>query len=121
MSEQKQTLLDPNSLVEPQNVELHGLRFVLTCGACPEQYDVFLGDKQIGYVRLRHGELSVETPDCGGALVLEHEFDDGLLGQFESAVQRYGWIQKAALALLTAPGTKAELGDGDQSGKGAKG
>ena len=36
---------------------INGLIVIQTCGACPEQYDVFLGDKQIGYVRLRGGAL----------------------------------------------------------------
>lgn len=31
------------------------MRLVLTCGACPEQYDVFDGGEQVGYLRLRHG------------------------------------------------------------------
>lgn len=43
-----------------------GLRFVETCGACPEQYDVFLDDRQVGYVRLRHGYLSIRYPDVSG-------------------------------------------------------
>lgn len=32
-------------------------RLVQTCGACPEQYDVYLqgSDEVIGYMRLRHG------------------------------------------------------------------
>ena len=27
-----------------------GLEFKLTCSACPEQYDVYLDNKQVGYV-----------------------------------------------------------------------
>lgn len=37
------------------------IRLVLTCGACPEQYDAFLGEKLVGYLRLRHGFFSVRT------------------------------------------------------------
>lgn len=29
------------------------LEFRETCGSCPEQYDVFKGGRQVGYVRLR--------------------------------------------------------------------
>jgi len=36
------------------------VRLVQTCGACPEQYDVFLGDQMIGYLRLRHGEFRAD-------------------------------------------------------------
>lgn len=46
-------------------------RVVLTCGACPEQYDVFLGQLQIGYLRLRHGAFRADYPDCGGETVYE--------------------------------------------------
>lgn len=42
---------------------------VQTCGACPEQYDVFLDGQQVGYLRLRHGTFRAEYPDCGGAEV----------------------------------------------------
>lgn len=43
--------------------EIQGLDFKLTCLACPEQYDVFLDDEEVGYIRLRHGVLSVDfTP-----------------------------------------------------------
>lgn len=47
------------------------LRLVLTCGACPEQYDVYDGDRQVGYIRLRHGALRVDCPDTGGETVYE--------------------------------------------------
>jgi hypothetical protein len=36
------------------------LRLIQTCGACPEQYDVYLGDEEIGYMRLRHGHFRAE-------------------------------------------------------------
>ena len=34
----------------------------MTCSACPEQYDVFLDDKDVGYLRLRHGRFTVDCP-----------------------------------------------------------
>lgn len=36
--------------------------FVLkeTCRACPEQYDVFYDDQEVGYMRLRHGTFRAE-------------------------------------------------------------
>ena len=40
-----------------------------TCGACPEQYDVYDGEKQVAYFRLRHGNFRVDVPDCGGETV----------------------------------------------------
>lgn len=45
------------------------IRFVQTSGACPEQYDAFIGKEQVGYLRLRHGHFTVECPDCGGPVV----------------------------------------------------
>lgn len=43
----------------------------MTCGACPEQYDVLLHGKKVAYLRLRHGYFSVHVPDCGGHLLWE--------------------------------------------------
>ena len=31
-----------------------------TCDAFPEQYDAYLGDEKIGYLRLRHGHFRAE-------------------------------------------------------------
>lgn len=52
------------------------MRLVQTCSACPEQYDVLDDDGfQIGYLRLRWGEFTVEVPDAvrerSGALKAE--------------------------------------------------
>lgn len=45
-------------------------RLVLTCGACPEQYDVFdEAGKTVGYMRLRHGNFTVQYPDVRGETV----------------------------------------------------
>lgn len=45
------------------------IKLVLTCGACPEQYDAFLNGEQVGYLRLRHGEFRVDFPDSGGEMI----------------------------------------------------
>ncbi len=47
------------------------IRLVLTCSACPEQYDAFDEDVQVGYLRLRHGHFRVDCPDVGGQTVYE--------------------------------------------------
>lgn len=31
-----------------------------TCYACPEQYDVYYNEYEVGYLRLRHGVFTVE-------------------------------------------------------------
>jgi hypothetical protein len=61
-----------NKYEDPANYQLEGLTLVLTCQACPEQYDVFnANDEQVGYLRLRHGNFTVECPDVFGKLVYE--------------------------------------------------
>lgn len=48
---------------------VNGCTLVMTCGACPEQYDVFFGSFQIGYLRLRHGDFSGSYPNYDGDVV----------------------------------------------------
>lgn len=74
------------------------IRLVKTCSACPEQYDAFLGDVRVGYLRLRHGAFRVDYPDCGGETIYEASpngdgcFDDderdGYLRFAVDAIQR---------------------------------
>ena len=72
---------------------IKGLNFKKTCDACPEQYDVFKDEKQVGYVRLRWGNLTVESPDCGGDLVYEHHFeDDSWKGSFDDDNERNKYL-----------------------------
>lgn len=47
------------------------IKLILTCSACPEQYDAFLGSKQVGYLRLRGGWFRVDYPDVGGKTIYE--------------------------------------------------
>ena len=51
--------------------EIRGCVLERTCFACPEQYDVYLDGKQIGYLRLRHGCFYATYPDVGGKIVYE--------------------------------------------------
>lgn len=43
-------------------VSTYNFEFSGTCLACPEQYDVRLEGKQVGYVRLRWGALILYVP-----------------------------------------------------------
>ena len=54
-----------------QTVQIDGIRLVCTCTTTPEQYDAFIGEQRIGYLRLRHGAFTVDWPDVGGELVYE--------------------------------------------------
>lgn len=47
------------------------IRLEQTSGACPEQYDAYIGDRMVGYLRLRHGCFRVDYPDCGGETIFE--------------------------------------------------
>jgi len=59
------------------------IRLVMTCGACPEQYDAYDGDVQVGYLRLRHGFFYVCCPNHAGEQVYtalpegDGAFEDG--------------------------------------------
>ncbi len=69
----------------------------LTCSACPEQYDAFVGDRQVGYLRLRHGTFRVEVPDVGGKTVyIDDPAGDGCFEHFER--DAYLTAAKAAIA-----------------------
>ena len=51
-----------------------GYKLVCTCGACPEQYDVYAADGQkVGYLRLRHGFFRADVPACGGETIYESQ------------------------------------------------
>lgn len=61
---------------------IHSYELVRTCYMMPEQYDVLKDGKQVGYLRLRHGEFYASCPDCCDNIVYEAEpngdgiFDD---------------------------------------------
>ena len=77
-------------------VDITDYRLEMTCGACPEQYDVFLGDEQVGYLRLRHGYFYASVPDCSDSIVFEaHPKGDGV---FESNERKY-YLTKAIEAI----------------------
>ena len=75
---------------------IHGYKLVQTCGACPEQYDVFAEDKQVGYLRLRHGGFRASVPDHGGKIVYEaNPYGDGCFDNEE----RVKYLTEAVLAI----------------------
>ena len=78
-----------------------------TCGACPEQYDVYLDDKQVGYFRLRWGTFRASYPDCGGETVYVAELNHDLQGCFSSEDEREEHLLKACKALAS----KLDLGE----------
>jgi hypothetical protein len=66
------------------NYQPEDIRLEMTCGACPEQYDAFVGDRQVGYLRVRHGYFRVKCPDSGGISVYATDtIGDGLFDSSE--------------------------------------
>lgn len=70
---------------------------VQTCGACPEQYDVFKDGEQVGYLRLRHGYFYAEFR--GGAYETVYEAHPRGDGIFDSEEEREHHIGKALNAI----------------------
>lgn len=72
----------------PESQTISGLELRCTCPSHPEQYDVYDGETQVAYFRLRHGEFRVDVPHCGGETIYEAEPNgDGLFDADER--QRY--------------------------------
>ena len=68
-----------------------------TCGACPEQYDAYIGETEVGYLRLRHGRFTVQYPDSRGEVVYSASPKGD--GCFESDEREY-YLNEAKKALL---------------------
>jgi len=68
---------------------IEGYLFHKTCDMCPEQYDVYRGKKQVAYVRLRMGHLTVDAPKCLMELVYEKRYpNDPYKGCFDNDKER---------------------------------
>jgi len=68
-------------------VLIHGYLLERTCFACPEQYDVYAGEEQVAYFRLRHGSFYAAVPDHGGEIVYQADPDgDGIFEDNERFV-----------------------------------
>lgn len=81
-----------------KDLEILGCKLEQTCMACPEQYDVYLNDEMIGYLRLRHGSFTASYPDWNGNLVYHttEVIGDGIFASSERMTQ----LTKAVTALL---------------------
>jgi hypothetical protein len=89
----------PLTLEEADGMVMLGAELELTCSACPEQYDLLMAGRMIGYLRLRHGYFTAEYPDVGGDLVFEAELGDGI-GVFTDE-ERGKYLPLAVKALVT--------------------
>lgn len=72
------------------------LRLVQTCSACPEQYDVYLGDKEVAYFRLRHGFFRADVPAGGETVYSARTRGEGMFEDDE----RHAHLQAACRAVL---------------------
>ena len=80
-------------------MNINGYELIKTCGACPEQYDVLLNDKIVGYLRLRHGYFYASVPDVCGDVVYEAEpKGDGIFEEDE----RIHFLTEAVNAISAA-------------------
>lgn len=55
-----------------------GYKLKLTSVACPEQYDVFKDNVNVGYLRLRYGCFTVECPFNGEVVYKSYPVGDGM-------------------------------------------
>lgn len=77
------------------SIFIEGYLFHKTCEAWPEQYDVYKGSKQVAYVRLRMGSLTVRVPDVGGELIYHKNYEkDPAKGYFYTQEERMGQLRR---------------------------
>lgn len=93
-------------MIQEYKLSINGFDLELTCGACPEQYDVFLQGKQVGYLRLRHGNFTARYPECGGELVYQATPDGD--GVFEDD-ERERYLTEAIDAIAQRCGEQIAL------------
>lgn len=86
-------------IMDEKNMDrkINEYRLVCTCSICPEQYDVYVGEEQVGYLRLRHGHFRADYPDVGGTTV--YSADTVGDGCFDSDDERDTQLTAAIAAL----------------------
>ena len=78
------------------------LKLVQTCGACPEQYEVYYENEHVGYLRLRHGYFYAEYR---GKIVYESNPQGDGLFDYDERVRE---LNAACKAILAAHGRSEE-------------
>lgn len=64
-------------------------------GMCPEQYDVFKGDTEVAYLRLRHGEFTATLTDSDVVVFTDWPNGDGCFDDNE----RQQYLEAAIAAI----------------------
>lgn len=88
---------------EEENLQIGPFLFKMTCIAFPEQYDVLYKGEPCAYVRLRHGKLRCDVPNCGGETVCSVHFDNEI-GAFPGLKEKMFYLEKIAAVLMTKLG-----------------
>ena len=79
---------------------IKGIRLVLTCSACPEQYDAYKEDgSYFGYFRLRHGYFRVDDRDGDQVYNTSQIHGDGI---FDGQDERRTELTRGVDALIAA-------------------
>jgi hypothetical protein len=73
-------------------VNIKGFELKLTCGACPEAYEVFVGGRHVGYLGLRHGTFNVIDEMFGEVIYTASPKGDGL---FDNDIERNYFLNQA--------------------------
>lgn len=73
---------------------INGLTFILTSVGCPEQYEIFKDENQVGYVRIRSGWFRIDYPkhkyEKGSKTIFEKQVSVNMLkGQFNRSERAY--------------------------------
>lgn len=95
----KKLNLDQNNVITINKNVIIISEFVFnkTCKAWPEQYDVYKGSKQVAYIRLRMGNLTVRVPDVDGELAYHKNFgENSMKGHFDNNKERMKYLTKIA-------------------------
>jgi len=82
--------------------EFDGYRLVQICGACPEAYEVYMDDLQVGYMRLRNGKFRAEFR--GEVVYRASPKGDGIF----AAEERDGYLEAGVRAIDEAYGKALE-------------
>lgn len=89
---------------DSKTVNTVSVNLVNTCQAMPEQYDVFRGERQVGYLRLRHGHFTASYPNHYSERVYEAAVRGS--GMFYDHEERTVELKKALTAILKADGVE---------------
>jgi len=88
-------------------IKSNEIKLEKTCDACPEQYDAFYKDRNVGYIRLRYGYFRVN--DFEGNTIFSKQFRDQMKGCFEDSEERERFLTKAKKAIAYALNVNKEI------------